>query len=289
MHPNLVLRRLAANLQPLDTEVDAARDHFRAIRMRLANTLGLPRIIPIGSHARGTAIRRYSDIDFLVVLPRKQARWGGDLIGPQTFLRKVADDLRDRFPHTNITRDGQAVVVNFRQGAHAVDVVPGVFLGMNSGRPLYAIPGIDDRWIETSPETHDKIFDAANRRSGGKLGALARLIKGWRFGRQPAIPLASFYTDLLLATTDIGAGITPYSECLCDFFREVVNRDARGLRDPAQIAGVISAASTAPARERLVDAAAYALDHAIAAIAAEKKGNLAEANRQWGIVFNRSL
>lgn len=289
MHPNIALRRLAASLQPSEVEVTAARRHFRTIRARLNQSFGLPRIIPIGSHARGTAIRTHSDIDFLVVLPRKLARWGNDLVAPQTFLRNVTHDLKDRYAATSVRRDGQAVVINFQGGEHAVDVVPGFFLEMNGTRPLYAIPGNEENWIRTSPETHDQIFDRANERSGGKLGALSRLIKGWRFGRSSAVPLSSFYSDLLLATSGIGAGVKPHSECLHEFFRELVNRGARGLRDPAGIAGTIRATPSEAARSRLMDAAIYALEHADAALHAEQRGKLPEAVRQWEIVFNRSL
>lgn len=289
MHPGIALRRFASVLRPSESEVLAARAHFRTIRSRLDQSLGLRRIIPIGSHARGTAIRIYSDIDFLAVLPRGQSRWGGDVVAPQTFLNKVAREMRSRYAATAVRRDGQAVVLPFRAGAHAVDLVPGIFLEMREDRPIYAIPGVEDRWIRTSPETHDRIFRRANLRTGGKLGSLARLVKGWRYGRTPAIPISSFYVDLLFATTDLASGVRSFAECLVDFFHTILERNARALRDPVGIVGLIQAAESEIARRRLLDAASYALDHAEAALEAERRGNHSEATRQWEIVFNRSL
>lgn len=289
MHPNIALRGLAAAFLPSMTEVEAARGHFRTVAARLDHSFGVKRCIPIGSHARGTAIRIYSDIDMLVALPRKQSRRGNHFIAPQAFLRKVANDLQDRYTQTSVRRDGQAVVLGFRDGTHSVDVVPGIFVRMNGVRPLYAIPGSADKWIGTSPETHDLMFKKANARSGGKLGAVSRLIKGWRHSRRRTIPISSFYTDLLLATTDVAAGVKPYSECLYDFFNEIVRRNARGLRDPAGIAGVIYPAKSERARDRVFDAANYALDHAASALDAENRGKHSKAVEQWEIIFNRSL
>jgi hypothetical protein len=68
-----------------------------------------------------------------------------------------------------------------------------------------------------------------------------------------------------------------------------VSRDGRGLRDPAGIAGVISATSTASSRERLVEAAVTARDRAARALQAEARRAFEEANRQWGMIFNLAL
>ncbi len=289
MHPGIALRRFALMLEPHESEMEAARGHFHTIRSRLNQALGLRRIIPIGSHARGTAIRTYSDIDFLAVLPRQESRWGDSVVTPESFLSKVARELRGRYTVTSIRCDGQAVVLAFQGGAHAVDLVPGIFLEMHESRPLYAIPGTADKWIRTSPETHDRIFKNANFRTGGKLGKLSKLVKAWRYGRTPAIALSSFYVDLLLATTDIATGVKSYSACLTDFFREILRREARGLRDPAAIGGVIQPVGSENARHRLQDAASYALDHAEAALTAERRRKYSEAVRQWEIVFNQAV
>lgn len=289
MHSNDTLRSYAAAIAPTGTEAVAAKNHFQTISTRLVQSFGASRFIPIGSHARGTAIRMHSDIDMLAVLPRKSARWGEHLVTPRTFLGKVASDLNGRYTATSVRADGQAVVLSFSGGGHSVDLVPGIFEGMNGSRPLYLIPSTTGHWISTSPETHDVIFTNANQRSGGKLGHLARLIKGWKFGRETAIPISSFYTDMLLSTTDLAAGVKSYGECLRDFFARLVQREVRRLRDPGGVAGLIAASPNETQLDRLFAAAQFARDHATSALYAESLGKYSEANRQWGIVFNRSM
>lgn len=289
MHSADTLRGLAAIVAPTSAEVGAAKRHFDTIKARLEQSFEAKRFIPIGSHARGSAIQYHSDIDMLAVLPRKVAQWGDRRIAPKTFLRNVAADLQGRYTTTRIRTDGQAVVLYFAGGSHSVDLVPGVFESMNGNRPMYLIPGSADEWISTSPETHDLIFKNADKRSGGKLGHVARLIKAWKFGRQRPLPLSSFYTDMLLATTDVATGVKTYAQCLRDFFAIIAERDARGLRDPGGIAGIISASSNQGQRDALVTAARYARDHADYAIYAERSRNNNEATRQWEIVFNCDL
>jgi len=289
MRANEALRVFAARLQPASAELAAAQGHFATIKSRLAASFGLPRIVQIGSHARGTAIGIHSDVDILAVLPRDQARWGNGLVRADTYMRTVADDLRDRYTATSIRRDGQAVVLNFRGGEHSVDVVPGIFLRFESARPVYAIPGADGRWIATSPERHNRFFALADGRAGGKLRKVSQLVKAWRFGRDSPIPLSSFYVDMLLASTDLASGIKSYSQCLADFFSALVGRRVRGLQDPEGIAGIISASNGQSGLDRAYSAAIAALEHSEVALAAEARGNHAEARRQWGIVFREDI
>lgn len=287
MHKNDRFRALAADIQQSPTEVGAAERHFRAIATRLEQSFDASRFVRIGSHARGTAIRDFSDVDILAVLPRNAARRGSRLVKPKTFLSHVAQDLQDRYTSTGVRKDGQSVVLHFSGGTQRVDVVPGIFLQMNERRPMYLIPGNLDEWIPTSPESHDIVFRKANVRSGGKLGNLARLIKAWKFARETKIPIASFYTDMLLSHTDLAAGVKSYGQCLYDFFNVLVKREIRGLRDPAGVAGIVTASAHQGHIDRLLNAAQFAREHAYSALRAEDAGRLIEASRQWSLVFNR--
>lgn len=289
MRPSLALRRFVQELQPIGSEVIAARRHIATIAARLEATFGLPSIKRIGSHTRGTAIATFSDVDVLAVLPRKEARWGSRLVSSDTYIRRVAADLQDRYTGTSVRRDGQAVVLNFKGGAHSVDVVPGFFRRFDRGRPVYLIPDSDGDWLETSPEQHNRFFQRADERSGGKLRRVSQLIKGWRFARVPPYALSSFYTDLLLATTDIASGAKTYSECLRDFFRELVRREVRGLQDPIGIARLVVASASEPALDRLYSAAVAARDRANEAVYAESRSDSTEARRLWGLIFRAAI
>lgn len=289
IHPAVALRRLASRLQPLEAEVTAAYQHTATIRARLEKSFHVSAVLRIGSHSRGTAIRTYSDVDLLAVLRRKDARWGKHDLSADTFMRRISDDLRDRYTTTDIRRDGQAVVLQFRRGEHAVDLVPGVFQRFDRGHPVYRIPGSAGQWIETSPLRHNRYFQIANAKSGGKLRHVSQLLKAWRHSRQTPYPLSSFYTDMLLASSNTATGVKSYADCLIDFFAVVARRRGRGLQDPEGISGVIPAAGTPLACERLTEASVAAMERAERAIEAQLYGDFAEANRLWAIVFNRDL
>lgn len=289
LNPNLALRRLAHQLQPLESEVAAAYQHLATIRTRLNKSFHVASVHRIGSHSRGTAIRTHSDVDLLAVLRRKEARWGEREVSPDTFMRRIAKDLRDRYTATSIRRDAQAVVLQFRSGEHAVDLVPAIFERFEDKCPIYRIPGHAGQWIETSPARHNRLFQIASARSGGKLRLVSQLVKGWRYARTPPYALSSFYADMLLASSDVASGVKSYGQCLHDFFAELARRESRGLQDPAGIAGVIPANDSSHARERLTEAAITARDRATLALKAQSVGDFAEANRQWSLIFNWSL
>jgi predicted nucleotidyltransferase len=227
-NPNAALRLLAYRMQPKELEIAAALRHIATIRARLDKSFDISAVIRIGSHSRGTAIRAYSDVDLLAVLRRREARWGRREVSPDSFIGRIADDLRERYVETSIRRDAQAVVLKFRAGQHAVDLVPGLFERFNEDRfPVFRIPGGSNEWIETSPAAHNKLFRLASLRSGGKLRLVSQLIKAWRFARKPPFSISSFYVDMLLASADIAGGVKSYGRCLYDFFGELLRRDSR--------------------------------------------------------------
>lgn len=277
---------LAHRVQPLETELINAKRHRGTARIRLAKSFDVSRIVPIGSHARGTAIRAHSDLDMMVVLRRNEAKWGDSLVSSYTVLEKLRQDLQERYTQTEIRRDAQAVVIDFAGGQRSLDVVPALFQRFDRLRPVFLIPDGNGEWLESSPEAHDRYFGSAVERSGGKLKKVVQLMKWWKFSRAQPIPIRSFHVDVLVASSDVCVGVKPFTHCLYQVFELLARRECRGLRDPLGLTGVIYAAATDPQWKAINEAVAYSLDHARAAVAAEAVKNFEEANRQWSIVFN---
>lgn len=285
-NPQFNMATLASRIQPQPGELKAARRHLLTVRKRLATSFDVSKIVSIGSHARETAIRRYSDLDVMAVLRGNEVKWGGDLVSSSTVLQKVRNDLQDRYIHTEVRRDQQAVVLDFADGEQSLDIVPALFLRLEKLRPLYMIPDGNGEWLETSPEAHNHYFATAVKKSGGKLRKLIQLIKWWKYSREQPIPIQSFHLDLLFASSGLCIGIRPYTHCLYEAFKLLMERECRGFRDPLGISGVVYAAQTDAQWEVITKAAQYALAHARAAIVAEFSKDYVEANRQWSIVFN---
>jgi hypothetical protein len=113
------------------------------------------------------------------------------------------------------------------------------------------------------------------------LQAISRLVKAWRFAGCRPLEISSLYVDMMLATSDIALGVKSCGQSLGEFFEALVERELRGVSDPAGVSGVIVASSSNVALERLYDAAKAAAAHAQAALDAQLRGDNDEANHQW--------
>ena len=146
-------KTLLYRISPLPSELEHAKGHAATIKSRIGSSFNLKSFIVVGSHSRETAIRHYSDVDYFAVLSRDDARWGYGYVSSSTLLNNIRADLADRFWQTDIARDGQAVVVNFRGGGYPVDVVPAIFWDMKERKwPIYQIPDGNGGWMVTSPQ-----------------------------------------------------------------------------------------------------------------------------------------
>jgi hypothetical protein len=185
--------------------------------------------------------------------------------------------------------DGPAVVVGFGQGAGAVDVVPGVWVGTTGTSPQYPVYDIPDGaggWRRTSPQRHAKHLRDEDERTGWKLSRVIKLLKAWKYTRSPKVPVLGFHLELLIASENICVGPKSYQNCLNDSFRLLRDRSGAALNDPLGISGRIAAANTEAQRQALTEAAAYAADKSSRAIDAEVAGRIGEAFEYWNLVFN---
>lgn len=287
--PNANLLRLLKYIQPQAAELARAVGHAQTVRNRLTKNFDVRKFAKIGSHQRGTAIREYSDLDFIAVLARKEAQWGRGTVASTTLLNRVRDDLMDRYTTTDIGRDKQAIVIGFAGGQRSMDVVPALFESFSAGRPIYSIPDGVGGWRETSPESHDRYFASADERSVSKLRRTIQLLKWWKHSRIPTVPISSFYMEIVLASQGTCAGVMSYSQCLYQAFKALSAREGQSIRDPLGISGVIAATDTTAKLDSLRRALWYAEEHAAKAFDQERLGSGSRANDQWNIVFNGSF
>ena len=277
---------LIGRIQPLETELQAARQHLATIRTRLETEFEVSKCFPIGSFARGTSIRGFSDTDLLAVFRKTVFTRGDNLINSDTALEKVRVALAERYPNSDVYKDGIAIAVSFSDGRH-VDVVPGVFDSMYKEKwPVYLIPDGSGTWMQTSPSLYDAYLSEANTASGSKMIYVAQLMKFWRECREPRIPLSSFHIEMVLAYEEVCKGVKSYADCMLEILRSLARRECRAMRDAYGIAGNIPAVKSASQRERALASVTNSRDHAESAVSADLRSDLAEARRQWDIVFN---
>ncbi len=293
LKPQLNMLALVARIEPRPSEFASAEGHLATVRSRLLRSFDMANIVRIGSHARGTAVRSYSDLDVLAVLRRNEAKWGRRIVSSETLLSRVREDLKERFQSTHIRADQQAAVVGFAQGRQSLDVVPALWGRFSAKRPVYSIPDGYGGWLETSPEAHNRQFRIANLRSARKLERLCRLMRWWKFSRAQPIPLQTFHTDILFAVEDACVGAKPYTHCLYSAFRLLATRQCRALKDPVGIAGNIPAAKTDAQREVLMDAVEYALQQLDVELTVKLNPNIHDReirlDNGWVIKIGRGL
>lgn len=278
--------RMIRSIEPNPVEVDRAASHLGQIRARLSNSFVISRMSRIGSHAKATAVRAISDVDLLAVMRRREARWGNSYVSSETFLTRVRDDLAERFPLTNIRRDGQAVVIAFSGGEHSVDVVPAIFGEPSAfGHPVFRIPDGSGGWQRSAPELHAMYFRRRDVASSQRLRHVVQALKLWARHRDTPLPMSSFHLELALASAGMHKHCRPYSHAITLALAHLVQRDGRALRDPLEVAGLIQLADSQPKIETILRSLSYAREHAILALKAERAGYTDEAVRQWRIVF----
>ncbi|WP_405098048.1 SMODS domain-containing nucleotidyltransferase [Oceanobacillus sp. FSL H7-0719] len=80
----------------------------------------------VGSLGRDTAIKTFSDVDMLYVLPKELKKQYEEVEGngQSKLLQKVKKEIKKRYPKTIIRGDGQVVVVSFESINKTVEVCP---------------------------------------------------------------------------------------------------------------------------------------------------------------------
>lgn len=282
-------RALLTRLQSTPTQLSNLDRHGDEIKTCLTANLALHSVKRLGSHSRDTAIALSSDLDLFALFPRSEAMYGGRYVTSTTMLDRVRTALQTRYRYTDISRDGQAIVVRFTDGG-IVDVVPAIFDSMHLinqvNRPVYLIPDGDGDWMATSPEAHAHYITQAHAPSGGKFPSCIRLLKCWRESRTPSVPMSSFHLELLFASEGTFRGVNTYQDCLYGAFLLLHQRGCRAIQDPLGISGLVRSAKTPTQVSTNQTHVGHALDKTIQAISAEQAGNLREAHAYWNMVFN---
>ncbi len=148
----------------------------------------------IGSWGKDTAIRPPRDVDVYFLLPAEvHQRFQSYVWNRQSaLLQEVKNTLAATFHNTDMSGDGQVVVVNF--GSYSVEVVP-AFALTTAGRYWICDTHDGGSYKETAPweeVQHIETVDSANARN---LRPLIRMLKAWQ--AWCSVPIKSFYLELL--------------------------------------------------------------------------------------------
>lgn len=132
----------------------------------------------VGSVGRKTAIKGSSDLDLLFVLPDEiYDKYNGYESGGQSqLLQEVKNVLKERYPKTEISGDGQVVVIDF--DAYTVELVP-AFINDDTS---FVYPDTHDggSWKITKPLLEQEACDDIDDSSNGAFRNFTGILRTWK-------------------------------------------------------------------------------------------------------------
>ena len=270
---------------PLPTEGKAARRHKGSVGTCLKSRFEGAKLIPTGSSPRGTALRRHSDADYFVAIPRGIITNDSD-----EMLRCVRLALRSTFPNSDISVSKPAVVVPFgRNGSESLDIVPAVFVAKRTdGHYVFDIPNGVGGWTRSSPGAHKAYVNALDARHKYRVKPLIMLIKAWNV--QWSKPVRNFYLELRVAKYAATVSSIDYARGIERVFESMIGtKGLTGMRDPLDMEGLIRPCMTDRQAQQALTSAKRALARAAEARKAEASGNIAKALERWDLFFNHTF
>lgn len=132
----------------------------------------------VGSVGRKTAIRGSSDLDILFDLPEEiYDKYNGyKSYGQSALLQDVKSVLAERYPKTNISGDGQVVVIAFNK--YTVELVPA--FQNNDGSFTYPDTHDGGSWKTTNPIPEQEECKSCNYSSDGIYYDVCHMIRSWK-------------------------------------------------------------------------------------------------------------
>lgn len=132
----------------------------------------------VGSFGRGTAIDGFSDVDILFKMPSEEKRRfdSYETNGQSNLLQEIKKILKTTYSKTDISGDGQVVVIDFDDCKF--ELVP-VFEN-NDGSFLYPDTHDGGSWKKTDPKKEIEAFNELNRKSSGNLKSLCKMLRPWK-------------------------------------------------------------------------------------------------------------
>lgn len=149
----------------------------------------------IGSWGKNTAVRPPRDVDRYFVLPVEvYHRFQSHAWNRQSaLLQEVKGVISETYPNTDMSGDGQIVLVRFE--SYSVEVVP-TFL-LTNGSYWICDTNNGGSYKETNPWAEVNYIDTVDQATNHNLRPLIRMTKAWQ--EHCSVPLKSFQLELIAA------------------------------------------------------------------------------------------
>jgi hypothetical protein len=278
-HRNLALtpRQQLDGMVKRDGVVGCLNRHY------YGSTSGTENSFLIGSWGKDTAVRPPRDVDVYFLLPPAvHARLQGHVWNRQSaLLQEVKGILGNTYPDTDMSGDGQIVLVQFE--TYSVEVVPAFLL--TNGRYWICDTRNGGSYKQTDPWAEVGYLDAVDRANNHNLRPLIRMLKAWQV--YCSVPIKSFQLELLAADF---LGKSPWR--LRDFFWfDWITRDffAYLYHRPNTFVTVAGTLETIYLGNDWQSRAETAYYRAVKACDYEERNRLAAAGEEWQKIFGLQI
>ena len=134
----------------------------------------------VGSVGRGTSIKGASDLDIIFDLPTEKFtqydNYGENSNGQSALIQEVKNVLLERYPNTDISGDGQVVVIAFAK--YTVELVPGFKQSDNSFK--YPDTNAGGTWKITNPLPEIEESKNAAAESNNVFIHICNMLREWK-------------------------------------------------------------------------------------------------------------
>lgn len=148
----------------------------------------------VGSVGRRTAIKDSSDLDIIFVLPHEvYAKYNNYTSrGQSSLLQDVKEVIKERYPRTDISGDGQVVVISFNK--YTVELVPA--FQNSDGSFTYPDTNNGGTWKKTDPIPEQETCWQCNKKSNGIYFDFCHIIRAWK--NNNGVSMGGLLIDTLL-------------------------------------------------------------------------------------------
>ncbi len=156
-----------------------------------------------GSYGRDTAIRGFSDLDMIFVLPKAlYIRYNNyQYNGQSALLQNVRNSILKTYSRTALGGDGQVVVVTLSDGMK-FEVVPA--FENSDGSFTYRDSNQGGNWKKTNPKPEINTIQLMDTLYKGNLKRLCRMLRAWK--NYWDVPMGGLLIDTLAYNFIIGNG-----------------------------------------------------------------------------------
>ena len=235
----------------------------------------------VGSFGRHTAIKGISDLDMVFILPPALRPDYNSESGPRRMLERVRDDLKARYPNTEVRVDQCVVRVKFTSNAFKFEVQPAF---ANDDGSFDYPDTKSETWKVTKPRQEIAATKDCNNRTSTNMRHLARMARAWKNAN--GVNMGGLLIDTLVynffAQTEEydSAGTGTFDTMARDFFAF--------LKDEPEQAYYLALGSRqrVNVKAKFQPKAKKAYNRCLEAIGQEGK---AAANKKWREIFGTSV